>query len=103
MSYLRKQSTTDNFGTIHNRNRFERGFGTTIGNSIRRILLSSIEGSAITSIRVKGAEHEFCTIEGVTQDMVDIVLNVKGLVIDVDSDEQKVLRLSASGPGESDS
>lgn len=79
---------------------FERGFGTTIGNSLRRILLSTIEGSAITSIRVKGAEHEFCTIEGVNQDLVDIVLNVKGLVIDVDSAEPKVLRLSASGPGE---
>jgi DNA-directed RNA polymerase subunit alpha len=63
-------------------------------------LLSTIEGSAITSIRVKGAEHEFCTIEGVKQDMVDMVLNVKGLVVDVDSDEPKVLRLSASGPGE---
>ena len=63
-------------------------------------MLSTIEGSAITSIRVKGAEHEFCTIQGVQQDMVDIVLNVKGLIVDVDSDEPKVLRLSASGPGE---
>ncbi len=96
---LDEKSATNTFGrfTIEP---FERGFGTTIGNSLRRILLSSIEGSAITSIRVKGAEHEFCTIEGVTQDMVDIVLNVKGLIVNVDSDEEKVLRLSASGPGE---
>ncbi|MBT4530213.1 MAG: DNA-directed RNA polymerase subunit alpha [Phycisphaerae bacterium] len=96
---LEEKSATDTFGrfTVEP---FERGFGTTIGNSLRRILLSTIEGSAITSIRVKGAEHEFCTIEGVSQDMVDIVLNVKGLVVDVDSDEPKVLRLSASGPGE---
>ena len=96
---LEEKSATDTFGrfTIEP---FERGFGTTIGNSIRRILLSSIEGSAITTIRVKGAEHEFCTIEGVTQDMVDMVLNIKGLVVDVDSDVPKVLKLSASGPGE---
>jgi DNA-directed RNA polymerase subunit alpha len=96
---LEEQSATETFGRFIVEP-FENGFGTTIGNSLRRILLSTIEGSAITSIRVKGAEHEFCTIEGVKQDMVDIVLNVKGLVVDVDSDEPKVLRLSASGPGE---
>jgi len=96
---LDEQSATDTFGrfTIEP---FERGFGTTIGNSLRRILLSTIEGSAITSIRVGGAEHEFCTIQGVNQDMVDIVLNVKGLILKSDSDEPKVLRLSATGPGE---
>jgi DNA-directed RNA polymerase subunit alpha len=96
---LEERSATDTFGRFIVEP-FESGFGTTIGNSLRRILLSTIEGSAITSIRVKGAEHEFCTIEGVKQDMVDMVLNVKGLVVDVDSDEPKVLRLSASGPGE---
>ena len=96
---LDEQSATKTFGrfTVEP---FERGFGTTIGNSLRRILLSSIEGSAITTIRVSGAEHEFCTIKGVKQDMVDIVLNVKGLVVEVDSDEPKILRLSATGPGE---
>ena len=96
---LDENSATETFGrfTVEP---FERGFGTTIGNSLRRILLSTIEGSAITSIRVKGANHEFCTIEGVSQDMVDIVLNVKGLIVNVDSDEPKILRLSASGPGE---
>ena len=96
---LEEQSATETFGRFIVEP-FENGFGTTIGNSLRRILLSTIEGSAITSIRVKGAEHEFCTIEGVKQDMVDIVLNVKGLIVDVDSEEPKVLRLSASGPGE---
>lgn len=96
---LDENSATETFGrfTVEP---FERGFGTTIGNSLRRILLSTIEGSAITSIRVKGADHEFCTIEGVSQDMVDIVLNVKGLIVNVDSEEPKILRLSASGPGE---
>jgi len=96
---LEEKSKTDAFGRFIVEP-FENGFGTTVGNSLRRILLSTIEGSAITSIRVKGAEHEFCTLEGVKQDMIDIVLNVKGLVVDVDSDEPKVLRLSASGPGE---
>ena len=96
---LEEQSATDTFGRFIVEP-FENGFGTTVGNSLRRILLSTIEGSAITSIRVKGAEHEFCTLEGVKQDMVDIVLNVKGLIVDVASDEPKVLRLSASGPGE---
>lgn len=96
---LEDQSKSDTFGRFIVEP-FENGFGTTVGNSLRRILLSTIEGSAITSIRVKGAEHEFCTMEGVKQDMVDIVLNVKGLVVDVDSDEPKILRLSASGPGE---
>ncbi len=96
---LEEQSATDTFGRFIVEP-FENGFGTTVGNSLRRILLSTIQGSAITSIRVKGAEHEFCTLEGVKQDMVDIVLNVKGLVVDVDSDAPKVLRLSATGPGE---
>jgi len=96
---LEEKSKSDTFGRFIVEP-FENGFGTTVGNSLRRILLSTIEGSAITSIRVKGAEHEFCTLEGVKQDMVDIVLNVKGLIVDVDSDEPKVLRLSASGPGE---
>ena len=56
---------------------FERGFGTTIGNSLRRILLSSLEGSAVTLIRIKGVDHEFTTIKGVMEDITEIVLNVK--------------------------
>ena len=61
---------------------FERGFGTTIGNSLRRILLSSLEGSAVTSIKIAGVNHEFSSINGVMEDVTDIVLNVKNLVID---------------------
>ncbi len=60
---------------------FERGFATTIGNSLRRVLLSSLEGSAITQIKIRGAQHEFTTIEGVLEDVTDIVLNVKSLVV----------------------
>ena len=60
---------------------FERGFGVTIGNSLRRILLSSLEGSAVTQIKIHGAQHEFTTLPGVVEDMTDVVLNVKSLVV----------------------
>lgn len=79
---------------------FERGFGTTIGNSLRRVLLSSLEGAAITGVKIKGAEHEFTSIPGVLEDVTDIILNVKNLIVRVDSDEPKTLKLAAAGPGE---
>ncbi len=79
---------------------FERGFGTTIGNSLRRILLSSVEGAAVVKIKIDGVEHEFSTISGVLEDVTDIILNIKGLVISLDSAEPKTLRLAATGPGE---
>src|SRR5919107_838341 len=63
---------------------FERGFGTTVGNSLRRILLSSLEGAAVTHIKLKGAEHEFSSLHGVTEDVTDIILNVKSLVVKLD-------------------
>jgi DNA-directed RNA polymerase subunit alpha len=80
----------------------ERGFGTTIGNSLRRILLSSIEGAAITNVKIGGVEHEFSTIPGVKQDVTDILLNLRGLVISVDSDEEREwsMTLRAKGPGD---
>ncbi len=79
---------------------FERGFGTTIGNSLRRILLSSVEGAAVVTVRIDGVEHEFSTIPGVMEDVTDIILNIKGLVVSLDADEPKVMRLAATGPGE---
>ena len=79
---------------------FERGFGTTVGNSLRRILLSSIEGASVVSTRIQGVQHEFSTIPGVLEDVVDIILNMKGLVVSVDGDEPRTLRLEAEGPGE---
>ncbi len=79
---------------------FERGFGTTIGNSLRRVLLSSIEGAAITSVKIKGAEHEFTALRGVMEDVTDIILNVKDLVVALEGDEPKTMRLAATGPGE---
>ena len=79
---------------------FERGFGTTVGNSLRRILLSSIEGAAVVSAKIEGVQHEFSTIPGVLEDVVDIVLNIKGLVVSLESNEPKIMRLAATGPGE---
>jgi DNA-directed RNA polymerase subunit alpha len=79
---------------------FERGFGTTVGNSLRRVLLSSLEGAAVTGVKIKGAEHEFTTLPGVLEDVADIVLNLKGLVVKMEGDEPKTMRLAAQGPGE---
>ncbi len=79
---------------------FERGFGTTIGNSLRRILLSSLEGAAVAAIKIKGASHEFSSLEGVTEDVTDIILNVKNMVVSLTADETRVMRLQAEGPGE---
>ena len=72
---------------------FERGFGVTIGNSLRRILLSSLEGSAVTQIRIQGSQHEFTTLPGVMEDITDIVLNVKSLVVKNHSESTKVIRI----------
>lgn len=79
---------------------FERGFGTTVGNGLRRILLSSLEGSAVTQIKVHNAQHEFTTIEGVLEDVTDIVLNIKSLVVKNHSDSTKVLRVERKTAGE---
>jgi len=79
---------------------FERGFGTTVGNSLRRILLSSVEGAAVVKAKIEGVQHEFSTIPGVLEDVTDIVLNIKGLVISMDGDERKRMHLAATGPGD---
>lgn len=79
---------------------FERGFGSTIGNSLRRILISSIEGSAVTSIKIDGVLHEFSTIPGVLEDVPQIILNIKQLILRSESRTPKILRLKASKKGE---
>jgi len=78
---------------------FERGFGTTIGNSLRRILLSSLEGSAVTSIKIGGVDHEFTSISGVMEDVTEIVLNVKSLVIRLHDEGPKTMSISAKKAG----
>ena len=78
----------------------ERGFGTTLGNSLRRVLLSSLPGVAVTSIKIDGVVHEFSTIEGVKEDVTEIVLNVKGITAKLYSETPKTVRIEASGEGE---
>lgn len=76
----------------------ERGYGTTLGNALRRVLLSSLEGAAVTAIRIPGALHEFSTIKGVKEDVVDIILNIKKLRFKVYSDGVKIATIKAKGP-----
>ena len=78
----------------------EPGFGYTLGNSLRRTLLSSIPGAAVTQVNIDGVLHEFSTIEGVAEDVTDIVLNLKGLVIRSDNEEASTVHLRSNGPGE---
>ena len=78
---------------------FERGFGVTVGNSLRRILLSSLEGSAVTQIKLHGAQHEFTTLPGVVEDVTDIVLNVKSLVVKNYSEQTRVVRIEKNQKG----
>ncbi len=78
----------------------ERGFGLTLGNAIRRILLSSLQGAAVTSIQVEGVLHEFSSIQGVQEDVTDIVLNIKSLALRLHSEGPKRMALTAKGPGE---
>jgi DNA-directed RNA polymerase subunit alpha len=79
---------------------FEHGFGTTIGNSLRRILLSSLEGSAVTSVKIAGVAHEFTSIDGVLEDVTDIILNIKGIMVELDGDEDKTMKLRVDAPSE---
>jgi DNA-directed RNA polymerase subunit alpha len=78
---------------------FERGFGVTVGNSLRRVLLSSLEGSAVTQLRLHSAQHEFTTLPGVVEDVTDIVLNVKSLVVKNFSDQTRVVRIERNTRG----
>ncbi|MFP6677259.1 MAG: DNA-directed RNA polymerase subunit alpha [Pirellulaceae bacterium] len=78
---------------------FERGFGVTVGNSLRRILLSSLQGSAVTQIKIRGAQHEFTTVPGVLEDVTDIVLNVKALVVKNHSESTKVITIEKNTAG----
>ncbi len=78
----------------------ERGYGTTLGNSLRRIMLSSLPGVAVTSVKIEGVLHEFSTIPGVKEDVIEILLNLKGLAAEIYSDEPKVIYIEASEEGE---
>jgi DNA-directed RNA polymerase subunit alpha len=77
----------------------ERGYGTTLGNSLRRILLSSLPGAAVTSVQIDGVLHEFSTVPGVMEDVTEIILNLKALSLKIHSDEEKVFEIDAEGEG----
>ncbi len=91
-------SLTDTHGIFY-AEPFEHGFGHTIGNSLRRILLSSLMGSAVTQIKIRGAQHEFTTIPGILQDVTDLVLNVKSLVVRKHTDETRVITIDKNTAG----
>src|SRR6185503_3166667 len=78
----------------------ERGFGMTLGNSLRRVLLSSLQGAAVTSIKMDGVLHEFSSLAGVREDVTDMVLNIKKLALKMEGEGPKRLHLSATGPTE---
>src|SRR5262245_59804481 len=93
------ETLTDRFGqfTAHP---FQRGFGTTIGNSLRRVLLSSIEGAAITAVKIEGVDHEFSPIPGVVEDATDIILNLKQIPFKIMTEGVKVARIDVESPGD---
>jgi DNA-directed RNA polymerase subunit alpha len=92
-----RQTLTETFGRF-SAQPFERGFGTTIGNAMRRILLSAIEGAGITAVKIEGVLHEFSSIPGVVEDTTDIILNLKQIPFRIHSDHSEVLTLVAEGP-----
>ena len=93
------ESLTDQYGRFHAQP-FERGFGTTIGNALRRVLLSSIEGAAVTAVKIDGVLHEFSPIQGVVEDATDIILNLKQIPIKVHVDQAQTLTIKVDKPGE---
>src|SRR3569832_443120 len=97
---ITSETVEENRGTFSSEP-LERGFGYTFGNSLRRVLLASLAGAAVTSVRIEGVAHEFSTIKGVTEDVTDIVLNLKGIVCKMHSDATEVeAPLVVTGPGE---
>ncbi len=96
---VERETLTDKYGRFIAAP-FERGFGHTIGNSLRRILLSSLEGSAVVAVKIDGANHEFTTIPGVVEDVTDIILNIKSLVVKLYADQPKWIKIEATKKGE---
>ncbi len=94
-----EESLSDNYG-LFSVQPLERGFGATIGNALRRVLLSSIEGAAVMAVKIEGIQHEFTVIEGVVEDVTEIVLNLKEICLRMHTDADKLLHVKKEGPGE---
>ena len=95
---VEESTLTATYGRFH-AEPFERGFGQTIGNSLRRILLSSLMGASIVAVRIKGILHEFSTVSGVTEDVADIILNLKEVRFRMNEGEAQTLKIDTKGPG----
>ncbi len=95
---VESESLTNTYGKFF-AEPFERGFGTTLGNSLRRVLLSSLQGAAITSVKIKGVLHEFSSIPGVTEDVTNIILNLKGVSLKMYGNESRIVRIIHKGDG----
>ncbi|MGF1578606.1 MAG: DNA-directed RNA polymerase subunit alpha [Gemmataceae bacterium] len=93
-----RETLSDTYGRF-SAEPFERGFGMTIGNSLRRVLISSLEGSAVTRVKIQGVQHEITTIPGVVEDVTDIILNIKSLVVKNSSDEPRTIRIEQQSRG----
>jgi len=91
--------STEDYGKFY-AEPFEGGYGRTMGNSLRRVLLSSLEGAAVSSVKIKGAPHEFCSLEGVVEDVTDIILNIKQLLFKTYSRDSQTVKIKVEGPGE---
>ncbi len=96
---VENETLTERYGKFYAQP-FERGFGTTIGNSLRRALLSSIEGAAITAVKIEGVEHEFSSIKGVVEDATDVILNLKQVPFKLHGEGPKTLTVTKKGAGE---
>src|SRR5512139_3501855 len=92
------ETLTDRYGKFQAQP-FERGYGVTVGNTLRRILLSSITGAAITSVQIQGVLHEFSTIPGVVEDVTDVILNLKSIPLKLQGDEGRRMMIKKTGPG----
>lgn len=96
---VNKETYTSKYGEFHIEP-FERGYGHTIGNSLRRVLLSSLEGTAVTSLKIEGVSHEFTAVPGVMEDVTDIVLNFKSLLVNLTTDDPVTVRIDVSRKGD---
>src|SRR4030088_3241216 len=92
------ESLTDKIGKF-SAQPFERGWGTTVGNALRRVLLSSIEGAALTAVKIEGVLHEFSSIPGVVEDATDVILNLKQIPLKLHGEEPKTIYLKGTKPG----
>src|SRR5437588_970519 len=97
--HVEQDSLTDTYGKFV-AEPLERGFGITLGNALRRVLLSSLQGAAMTSVRIEGVEHEFTTISNVAEDVTDIILNLKEVLLRMHTQEEKTIRIEVEGPKE---